>query len=859
MINAFKNLEKILLQERKLGYKNKAVIGGLELFAKNWFPQALKEASSKDERLRIEKISTGMKSYGGKKELDARKDALQTMLDLLQAKVDIASPQSTNNTGEIAEELRADVVNADTAPDNKVPNTQETEHEPEAKTQQQVEPPPRANKHSKEKSRPSKKTKKNKAALTPIRDTSGLEGLESSVTKLPGIKDGYASKLERLGVVEIGDLLTLYPHRYDDYRSLKTINQLEYNEDVTIIAQVWRTNTRRSKANRPIVTCTLSDGTGTIEATWFNQPWLENQLKSGTQIVLSSRVGQYLGKLTFQGPDWEKLDKTLVHTGRLVPVYPLTSGITANWIRNLQKRTVDYWSQRLPDHLPDEVLARQNFFPIHEAVSQIHFPDSWEDLEAARRRLAFDELLLIQLGVLKQKQQWQKQACPPLSIEQSFIDRFIAELPFPLTGAQKRVLDEILIDMEAPRPMSRLLQGDVGSGKTVVALAAMLGAVSAGGQAAILAPTEILAEQHFAGMQAMLDTANLAEQINIQLLTGSTKANDRADILANLDNGSIHLLVGTHAIIQDDVNLQNLKLAVVDEQHRFGVNQRGTLREKGPNAHMLVMSATPIPRSLALTLYGDLDLSIIDEMPPGRQTIATRWLMPKERERAYAFLRAQITQGFQAFVICPLVEESDKIEAKSAIEEHARLQEKVFPDLSLGLLHGRMKSQEKESVMADFRDKKTQILVSTSVVEVGIDIPNASTILIEGANRFGLAQLHQFRGRVGRGPQKSYCLLLADNAGTDAQARLQVMERTNNGFELAEEDMKLRGPGEFFGTRQSGLPSLKLVKLTDTKLLELARSEAQVIFDQDPVLEKPEHQLLVKRVQSFWAKMTDPN
>jgi ATP-dependent DNA helicase RecG len=338
-----------------------------------------------------------------------------------------------------------------------------------------------------------------------------------------------------------------------------------------------------------------------------------------------------------------------------------------------------------------------------------------------------------------------------------------------------------------------------------------------------------------------------------------TRAAERNAILTGLADGTIHLLVGTHAVIQDDVILKSLKLAVIDEQHRFGVEQRSALREKGPNPHLLVMSATPIPRSLALTLFGDLDLSIIDEMPVGRQEIRTRWLSPLERERAYHFLRGQIEKGRQAFIICPLVEESDKIEAKSAVQEHERLQKKIFPNLKLGLLHGRLAAKDKEAVMTEFRDQKTNILVSTSVVEVGIDIPNASTILIEGANRFGLAQLHQFRGRVGRGEHQSYCLLLADDAGPEATARLEVMERTNNGFELAEEDLKLRGPGEFFGTRQSGLPNLKMVKLSDTKLLELARQEAKMIFEQDPLLSQPENEALAVSVNAFWSNMTDPS
>ncbi|MFQ5577171.1 MAG: ATP-dependent DNA helicase RecG, partial [Anaerolineae bacterium] len=630
-------------------------------------------------------------------------------------------------------------------------------------------------------------------------------------------------------------------------------------EDVTIIAQIWQTRQRKTKTNRPIITTILSDGTGTIEATWFNQPWLEKRLAPGKQIVLSGRVNQYLGRLVFQSPDWEFLDKTLIHTGRLVPVYPLTGGLTARWMRNLQKKTVDYWTQRLPDHLPARVKEKLNLLPLDEATRQIHFPDSWETLEAARRRLAFDELLLIQLGVLRQRQVWKARQSLPVTIDRQIIDAFTGALPFELTGAQRKTLDEILADMAQPSPMSRLLQGDVGSGKTVVALAAMLVAIANNGQAAILAPPEILAEQHFHSIRTLLETTGQRHKINLQLLTGSTKTADRQPILSGLAGGDVQLLVGTHAIIQQDVTMQNLRLAVVDEQHRFGVEQRGLLRQKGVNPHMLVMSATPIPRTLALTLYGDLDLSIIDEMPAGREPVKTRWLSPVERERAYSFVRSQVQKGRQAFIICPLVEESDKIEAKSAVEEHRRLQQNIFPDLQLGLLHGRLAGKEKEAIMADFRDGKTQIMVSTSVVEVGIDIPNASVILIEGANRFGLAQLHQFRGRVGRGSHSSYCLLLSDNTTPEAQARLEVMEKTANGFELAEEDLKLRGPGDFFGTRQSGLPNLKLVKLSDTKLLELARGEAQAIFNQDPSLEKPEHKLLSKRLNAFWTRATEPS
>ncbi|HXW00040.1 MAG TPA: ATP-dependent DNA helicase RecG, partial [Anaerolineae bacterium] len=646
-----------------------------------------------------------------------------------------------------------------------------------------------------------------------------------------------------------------------DYRALKPINQLQFGEEVTIIAQVWETRQRDSRNRRPIVTSTLSDGTATIDVTWFNQPWLAQKLRPGMQIVLSGRVDEYLGRLTFQSPDWEELDKNLIHTGRMVPVYPLTEGITIKWLRNQIKATVDYWTRRLPDYLPEESRQRLGFLPLDEAIRQIHFPDDWGKLEAARRRLAFDELLLIQLGVLRQRRAWQAQQGQPVQISPEAVERLMQALPFELTQAQHKALDGIIADLRRDTPMSRLLQGDVGSGKTVVALAAMVLTVLDGGQAAILAPTEILAEQHFQSMSKVLGPIGeaLGRPFRIQLLTGSTPAAERKELLESLVNGQIDILVGTHAIIQSNVELKNLRLAVIDEQHRFGVEQRSALREKGFNPHMLVMTATPIPRTLALTLYGDLDLSIIDEMPPGRQVISTRSLMPRERERAYSFIQAQIEKGRQAFIICPLVEESEKTEAKSAIEEHKRLQTQIFPRLKLGLLHGRMKADEKEKVMAAFRDQELHVLVSTSVVEVGIDVPNATVILVEGANRFGMAQLHQFRGRVGRGEHQSYCLLLADNLTSEAEQRLQVIERTSNGFELAEQDLQMRGPGEFFGTRQSGLPDLKLVKLTDTKLLELARQEAQLIFERDPILEQPQYRLLARQLTNFWSSGSDLN
>ncbi len=458
------------------------------------------------------------------------------------------------------------------------------------------------------------------------------------------------------------------------------------------------------------------------------------------------------------------------------------------------------------------------------------------------------------------RQSWQAYPGIPLQIPAEALQPFYDSLPFALTAAQQRVIGEIQADMARSTPMNRLLQGDVGAGKTLVAAAAMLTAVQAGTQAALMAPTEILAEQHFRSLSMQLSPLG----VTMALLTGSTPAAEKEDVLAKLADGRIQIAIGTHALIQEYVTFQNLALAVIDEQHRFGVEQRGALRSKGletavgqPNPHLLVMSATPIPRTLALSIYGDLDLSILDEMPPGRQEIKTRWLRPSERERAYAFLRRQVAEGQQAYVIYPLVEESDKIDEKAAVEEYERLQTRVFPDLQVGLIHGRLRGDEKEAAMRAFNSGETQILVATSVIEVGVDVPNATVIVIEGANRFGLAQLHQFRGRVGRGEKQSYCILIADTTSADAEERLKALEQTNDGFALAEKDLEIRGPGEFFGKRQSGLPELQLASLLDMEMVETARSEAVKLFTADPSLEQPEHQLLQERVAQFWEQAGD--
>jgi len=681
------------------------------------------------------------------------------------------------------------------------------------------------------------------------------------VTAISGVGPTQAKRLKRLGVQTIGDLIYLFPTRYDDYRKLKPIARLEYGDRVTVIGTVRSTRVKTVRSGLTIVNAIIADASGSIQATWFNQPYLANQFRRGRQIVLSGQVDEYLGRLVMSNPTWEMLEPDLIHTARLVPTYPLTEGLRARSLRKLMRNAVSYWTKRLPDYLPSRIRERLDLLPLEDAVVQMHFPDSTESLAQARRRLAFDEFLILQLRVLKQRQQWQSKPGVPITPPPGTLDTFLSSLPYALTGAQRRVLGEIVGDLAQDRPMSRLLQGDVGSGKTVVATAAILAVASAGYQAAMMAPTEILTEQHYRNLTGMLDGYGL----QIALLTGSTPPADKETIYAGIEDGSIAVVIGTHAVIQESVTFKRLALAVIDEQHRFGVRQRGTLRGKGYNPHMLVMSATPIPRTLALTAYGDLDLSVIDEMPPGRQPIRTRWFMPAERERAYRFLRAQVQKGRQAYIICPLVEESTKIEARAAVKEHERLQSTIFPDLRLGLLHGRLAGDEKERVMRQFANHELDILVSTSVIEVGIDVPNATVMMIEGANRFGLSQLHQFRGRVGRGEHESFCILLSDTAlgpgddGHGSYERLRAIEQTTDGFRLAEIDLEMRGPGDFFGTRQSGLPELKLASLGDTPLLELARREALNLFEVDPYLSHPDHRLLARKVEAFWSGEGDPS
>ncbi|MFL5805980.1 MAG: ATP-dependent DNA helicase RecG [Roseiflexaceae bacterium] len=732
--------------------------------------------------------------------------------------------------------------------------------------------------------------------------------LETTLDQIAGVGKVTAQSFRRLGVRTVHDLLYHFPHRYDDYTSQKQIADLQIGSVETVIATVSDIRTFSMRSGGQAIELLVGDESGSLKVVFFRQPWLARQLQVGSRVVLSGKVDSYQGLRQMSSPDWEPYtDDELIHTGRLVPVHSLTKGLYERSARTLIKQVIDRAAPLVQDYLPPPVRARAGLMPLVEAIVQMHFPADQEQLAHARRRLGFDEFLFIQLGVLQRKVLWQGERGYPIVLDEQAHEALLEKLPFEMTGAQVRALEEIFHNMGRPVPMARLLQGDVGSGKTVVAAAAAVQAIANGLQAAIMAPTEILAEQHYKGLRALLggvrvprrppatatdeavsavgrpspaldwkagaDPEQIArldeikrllgmmpeddldgQGVRVALLTGSLGAKDRRKVLEAIAAGDVDLIIGTHALITESVRYAQLGLVVVDEQHRFGVEQRQRLKDKGFNPHMLVMTATPIPRTLTLTIYGDLDTSVLDELPPGRQEIKTRWIVSSEREKAYKHIRRDVAKGRQAYVVCPLVDESEKVDLPSAEETYARLQSEVFADLRVALIHGKMLPREKDEVMVAFRNHEFDILVATAVIEVGIDVPNATTMLIEGAERFGLAQLHQFRGRVGRGIHQSYCILVSDKENEITKTRLEAMEETGDGFKLAEIDLQLRGPGEFFGTRQSGTPDLKVAQLADTRLLHAAHLEAQKILADDPKLEQPEHALLKARVDEFWAE-----
>lgn len=688
--------------------------------------------------------------------------------------------------------------------------------------------------------------------IAPASASTRTPTLDQALTYLPGVGPKSAEKLAKLGLYTVRDLLYYYPRDHIDYARQIRIKDLQAGEAVTLVATVKRCNcfvsTKNSKLT--ILELVVRDPTGQLKLSRFyagtrysNRGWQEQQKRLypvGATIAASGLVKQSKYGMTLEDPEIEVLQHAgdaidSLKVGRVVPVYPLAEGVGADLVRKAVIAALPATAQ-IREALPEALREQYDLVGIQSAIEQIHFPPDGAALAAARHRLVFDEFFYLQLGLLKRRQaQRETQASAILAPTGKLIDEFYRILPFQLTDAQQRVINDILNDLQQPAPMNRLVQGDVGSGKTVVAVVALLAAIQAGYQTALMAPTEVLSEQHYRKLVSWFNLLHLS----VELLTGSTKAAKRRNIHAQLQTGELPLLVGTHALIQDTVNFDRLGLVVIDEQHRFGVEQRAKLQQKGEHPHVLTMTATPIPRTLALTLHGDLDVSQIDELPPGRKPIQTTVLSGRDRLDAYELMRREIAQGRQIYVVLPLVEESEKLDLKSAIEEYQELQTHVFPEFQVGLLHGRMSSAEKEDAITKFRENQTQILVSTTVVEVGVDVPNATVMLIEHADRFGLSQLHQLRGRVGRGGAQSFCLLMSSSKAETARQRLKVLEQSQDGFFIAEMDMRFRGPGEVLGTRQSGLPDFALASLVeDQAVLEEARQAAERVLAKDPTLSR---------------------
>ena len=656
----------------------------------------------------------------------------------------------------------------------------------------------------------------------------------------------YARRLEKLGILTFEDFLYHIPFRYDNFSIISKINRVQPGEVVTIQGIVSEINNEFTKNFKRLQKAEIADDSGSIEVVWFNQPYLTKVIHAQDRIALSGKIDWFLRRLVMQSPEYEIINALpSIHTGRLVPVYSETRGITSKWLRRQIYQLIENNKDQFIEYLPESTINDHSLIELNKAIQQIHFPQSLEDVEKSRQRLAFDELFLLQLSAMNRKLNWNKNLISnPFSIDKFKVetDKFLSELPFVLTNAQKRIIEEIFKDLANTKPMNRLLEGDVGSGKTVVSAIAMFLSHLNGFQSVLMAPTEILAQQHFKTISQLLTPF----KIRVGFATGSQKTKIK----------DFDVMVGTHAVLEKGISFDRLGLVVIDEQQRFGVEQRAIIRGKGKNPHLLTMTATPIPRTIALTLYGDLDLSILDEMPHGRKQIKT-WLVPPEkRESAYSWIEKQIRNTkSQTFIVCPFIEESETMQTvKAASKEFENLRKNVFTGLKLGLLHGKMKAKEKEATLNKFRDGKIDILVATPVVEVGIDIPNATIIVIEASERFGLAQLHQLRGRVGRGDKQSYCLLFTESLNPQTLERLKAMEKHNVGSELAELDLKLRGPGEIYGTAQHGRKMLKIASFSDFELIQKVRREAEKIF---PNLKN--HPKLLEKLKSVNLKQISPD
>ena len=697
--------------------------------------------------------------------------------------------------------------------------------------------------------------------------------LTDSIQFVKGVGEKRAKLLSKLNIQTVEDALYFIPMRYEDRSQMKKISEIRVGGGIeTIAGTILSKGVIKTKWGKRLFEVAIKDETGLMRGKWFkfNEKYMNKKFSIGQKIIMSGEVefNSYHGGMEIIHPDIETLEDSelqtgaseLLHVGRIVPIYHLTEGIHQKTLRVIMKEAVDSYADSIVDFLPEGIKKEQRLLPLKESIKNIHFPEKGTPIEKLNsyltdyhRRLIFDEFFLLELGLAIRKRGYQEEKKGlSFKVDGNLTDKLRSILPFKLTQAQERVINEIKRDLSKPEPMNRLLQGDVGSGKTVVALYTMLIVVENGYQAAIMAPTEILSEQHF------LNIHKFVEQLGLKtaLLTSSVKGKEREEILTQLSNGEINIIVGTHALIQEEVRFKNLGFAIIDEQHRFGVIQRGTLKNKGYSPDILVMTATPIPRTLSMTVYGDLELSVIDEMPPGRKPINTLLFFENRIKDAYTLIEKEINAGRQVYIVYPLIEESEKLDLKAATEMMEHFKKDIFPHLKIGLLHGRMKFDEKEDIMRRFKEREIDILVSTTVIEVGVDVPNASVMVVEHSERFGLSQLHQLRGRVGRGEYQSYCILIAYYPISDeAKMRLKVMRESTDGFYIAEKDLEIRGPGEFFGTKQSGLPELKIANIIrHHKLLETAQNEAFKLIEIDPSLSVSEHQLLKDSLKKRWQK-----
>lgn len=672
--------------------------------------------------------------------------------------------------------------------------------------------------------------------------------LKTKVSELSGVGSVYHKKLEKLHIETVEDLLLYLPRTWEDFSKITEIAKVRPPGTYCIQGNIWSIGNKRSARRRMSITeAIVADKTGTMKAVWFNQPFLTKNMKQGDEVLLAGRVENEYGQILMKSPSYEKKSDEQTHLGKIVPTYKETDGLSSRWLRyQITKLVKVIYSFK--EYLPAEVIKNQSLMSYSAMIRQLHFPDNSYQIEKAIDRLNFDEMFLLQVAVQNQRKALDKNRAISIRFNEELSKEFVKKLGFTLTNAQKKATWEIIKDLEKPVPMNRLLEGDVGSGKTVVSAMAVMMVASEDFQTVFLAPTEILAKQHFESLKKMLEPF----EVKVAILTGKTKKSERNEILKEVKEGEIQVLVGTHAVLKEEIEFWNLAFVIVDEQHRFGVGQRAKLRQKsgqdGTMPHFLSMSATPIPRTLTLSVYGDLDISVIDEMPPGRKKVATFVIPPEKKQDSYEFIRQTVKKGRQVFVICPLIDDSETMELKSVTAEYERLSRMVFTDLKIAMIHGKMRPEEKERIMNNFATGKTNILVSTSLVEVGVDVPNATIMIIEGADRFGLAQLHQFRGRVGRGKYQSYCFLFTDNESETVQKRLDAITKTNDGFKIAEKDLDIRGPGEVLGERQHGLPDINTKNLMNVELIKRTKTEAKNFLKKSNVEDFP---LLAEKIKKY--------